>query len=65
MPRKRWLIIDDLIATGGTLKAVAEMVESVGAQVAGIFSIIGLPFLDYTKKLNKYNPKTLINYHNE
>lgn len=65
IPGKRWLIIDDLIATGGTLKAVAEMVESVGAQVAGIFSIIGLPFLDYTKKLNKYNPKTLINYHNE
>lgn len=65
IPGKRWLIIDDLIATGGTLEAVAGMVEKVGAQVAGIFSIIGLPFLNYKDKIGKYNPKTLIDYHSE
>jgi len=59
---KRYLIIDDLIATGGTLAAVAKMVESAGAQVTGIFSIIGLPFLGYKKVIGKYNPVTLIDY---
>ncbi len=65
IPGKRWLIIDDLIATGGTLEAVASMIERVGAEVAGIFSIIGLPFLKYNEKVGKYNPKTLINYNCE
>jgi len=65
IPGKRWLIIDDLIATGGTLAAVAGMVESVGAQVAGIFSIIGLPFLNYNEKISRHNPITLINYNSE
>lgn len=65
IPGKRWLIIDDLIATGGTLEAVASMIERVGAEVAGIFSVIGLPFLKYSEKVGRYNPKTLINYHCE
>ncbi|MFH1877608.1 MAG: adenine phosphoribosyltransferase [Candidatus Omnitrophota bacterium] len=65
MPGKRWLIVDDLIATGGTLEAVAKMVEHQGAEVAGIFSIIGLPFLNYMDKIGKYEPKTLINYSTE
>lgn len=59
---KKWLIVDDLIATGGTLEAVAIMIESRGSQVAGIFSIIGLPFLNYMDKIGKYRPKTLIDY---
>ena len=65
LPGKRWLIVDDLIATGGTLKAVAGMIEQQGAEVAGIFSIIGLPFLKYTEKIERYGPKTLIDYHGE
>ena len=64
-PEKKWLIVDDLIATGGTLEAVAHMVEKQGAKVAGIFSIIGLPFLNYMKKIEKYKPKTLIDYQGE
>lgn len=64
-PAKRWLIIDDLIATGGTLQAVAQMVEKSGSTVAGIFSIIGLPFLKYKEKIGNYNPVTLIDYHEE
>ncbi|MBN1128650.1 MAG: adenine phosphoribosyltransferase [Chitinispirillaceae bacterium] len=62
---KRWLIIDDLIATGGTLDAVAKMVERRGSTVAGIFGVIGLPFLNYKAKIGKYNPRTLIDYKGE
>lgn len=64
-PGKKWLIVDDLIATGGTLEAVARMVEMQKAEVAGIFSIIGLTFLDYMDKIKRYNPITLINYGKE
>lgn len=64
-PGSNVLIIDDLIATGGTLKACAMMIEKLGAKVAGIFSIIGLPFLNYDKVLDKYEIVTLINYHGE
>jgi adenine phosphoribosyltransferase len=64
-PGKRWLIIDDLIATGGTLEAVAHMVEEAGASVAGIFGIVGLPFLNYEAKIGRYQPVTLINYETE
>jgi adenine phosphoribosyltransferase len=61
----RWLIIDDLIATGGTLAATAKMIERQGGIVAGIFAIIGLPFLNYNDKIGRYKPQTLINYHHE
>ena len=59
------LIIDDLIATGGTLKAVANMIERQGSHVSGIFSVIGLPFLKYEAVLSGYEVTTLINYHAE
>jgi adenine phosphoribosyltransferase len=64
-PGKKWLIVDDLIATGGTLEAVARMIELQKAEVAGIFSIIGLPFLNYMEKISKYSPRTLIDYSGE
>ncbi|NLB11047.1 adenine phosphoribosyltransferase, partial [bacterium] len=51
-----------LIATGGTIKAAAELIEEMGAKVAGIFGVIGLPFLDYEKILKGYEIKTLITY---
>ena len=59
------LIIDDLVATGGTLKACAQMVEKLGGRVEGFFGIIGLPFLNYDKALEGYKVKTLINYQSE
>lgn len=66
IPRgKKVLIIDDLLATGGTLKATAELFEEGGAQVAGIFSVIGLPFLPYRDVLKGYDVKTLIEYDSE
>lgn len=59
---KRYLIVDDLVATGGTLEAVAKMVERQDAKVEGIFGLIGLPFLGYEKKIGKYNPRVLVEY---
>jgi adenine phosphoribosyltransferase len=59
------LLVDDLIATGGTIKAAAELIEEMEAKVVGIFGIIGLPFLDYENVLKPYKIKTLINYEGE
>lgn len=64
-PGERVIIIDDLIATGGTLKACATLIEKLDAHVAGIFGVIGLPFLNYEKVLSGYEITTLINYSTE
>jgi adenine phosphoribosyltransferase len=64
-PGKRWLIVDDLIATGGTIEAVGKMVERQGSRVAGVFAIVGLPFLNYGAKIGQYGPKTLVEYDGE
>jgi adenine phosphoribosyltransferase len=59
------LLVDDLIATGGTLKAAAELIEELGAKVEEIFCVIGLPFLNYAQQLPRYKITTLINYDSE
>ncbi len=62
---KNWLLVDDLIATGGTVEAVAKMVKRQGSNVAGVFSIIGLPFLNFQDKLPGVKVTTLIDYQGE
>jgi adenine phosphoribosyltransferase len=61
----RVLLVDDLIATGGTLKAAASMFEEHGAQVAGFLGVIGLPFLKYEQVLAPYPVEVLQVYHGE
>lgn len=58
----RVLIVDDLLATGGTTKATAELVEKLGAEVASVIFLIELTFLDGRKKLSKYPVETVIEY---
>jgi len=62
---KRVLVVDDLIATGGTLRAATDLVALAGASVAGIFGVVGLPFLNYKSLLGTIPIKTLIEYHHE
>lgn len=59
------LLIDDLLATGGTLQAAAYMFHEAGAEVTDIFAVIGLPFLNFKEKFKGINVTTLIDYHNE
>jgi adenine phosphoribosyltransferase len=61
----RVLIVDDLIATGGTIKATAEILEEAGAKPVGAFGVIGLPFLEYEKTLAGLQVRTLIEYFGE
>ena len=56
------LVIDDLIATGGTLKAARNVIEQGGATVAEFFGIVGLPELNYKKVLEPTPVTTLIDF---
>ncbi|MCL2601505.1 MAG: adenine phosphoribosyltransferase [Treponema sp.] len=62
---KRVLLVDDLIATGGTLNAARALLNAGGAIVPEIFGVLGLPFLNYEKVLSPTPVTTLINYHGE
>lgn len=59
---ERALIVDDLIATGGTAKAVAELVEKLGGSVALYAFLIELTFLSGRDKLKGYEVRSLIRY---
>ena len=62
---ERILIVDDLIATGGTVEATIKLVERLGGEVIGISFIIDLPFLGGSKKLENYKLNCLIKYDSE
>ncbi|HPO03178.1 adenine phosphoribosyltransferase [Treponema zuelzerae] len=62
---ERILVMDDLIATGGTLNAAKNVLEQGGAEVAGFFGVVGLPFLNYQKVLGDAEVTTLIEYQGE
>jgi adenine phosphoribosyltransferase len=61
-PGEQVLIVDDLVATGGTALAAAKMVESLGGKVAGFGFIIELTFLPGRQKLQGYEVESLIQY---
>ncbi|TFH14736.1 MAG: adenine phosphoribosyltransferase, partial [Lentisphaerales bacterium] len=48
------LLIDDLLATGGTAAAAASLIEKAGGKVAGVEFLVELAFLDGRKKLSAY-----------
>ena len=59
------LIVDDLLATGGTLRAACKLVEKLGGKVVGILILIELSFLKGTEKLQNYELFSLIKYARE
>lgn len=61
-PGQRVVIVDDLIATGGTVEASAKLVEKLGGEVAKIIFLMELAGLEGTKKLAKYDVSSVIVY---
>ncbi len=61
-PGDRILIVDDVIATGGTAAATAEMVEASGGEVVALGFVIELTFLKGREKLGERPVKTLLSY---
>ena len=58
----RVIIADDLLATGGTAKAVVDLVEQLGGEVVGLVFVVELEFLPGRKKLEGYDVRSLIKY---
>ncbi len=61
-PGERALIVDDVIATGGTARAVADLVAACGAQTAGFAFLVELGFLNGRAKLAGHDVRSLIHY---
>jgi len=61
-PQSRVLIVDDLLATGGTVQAVAKLVKSFKAKIVGVAFLIELSFLNGRKKLKGLPILSLIKY---
>lgn len=59
---RKVLICDDLLATGGTAKAAAKLVEKVGGEVSGFAFIIEMTELNGIRGISKYNCKSLVKY---
>jgi len=56
------LLVDDLLATGGTMAACCELVERLGGEIAGIAFVVELEFLKGREKISKHNPFRLISF---
>ena len=61
-PGQRVLIVDDLLATGGTVSAAMELVEKLGGHIAGIAFLVELTFLKGREQLKGHDVFALIKY---
>ena len=61
-PEDRVLIVDDVLATGGTAAAAAQLVRSFGSTLLGVATVIELAFLDPRRKLDGIRVETLLQY---
>ena len=59
---QRVVIVDDLLATGGTMKACCDLVEGTGATIVGVACLIELAGLNGRDKLRKYDVHTVLRY---
>jgi adenine phosphoribosyltransferase len=56
------LIVDDLLATGGTAKAVVDLVEGLGGDIVGLSFLVELTFLNGRAKFDGYDVRSLLSY---
>ncbi len=61
-PGQNVLIVDDVLATGGTMEATCKLVRKLGGNIAGILFLIELEFLGGRKKLEGYDVRAEIKY---
>lgn len=61
-PGERVVVVDDLLATGGTLKAACDLIEGIGGVVAGCAIAVELRFLAGRARLGDHNIQALISY---
>lgn len=61
-PGQRVLIVDDVLATGGTAAAAARLVETLGGEVAGMAFVVELAFLRGRERLSRYPVESLVCY---
>ncbi|HEU4754122.1 MAG TPA: adenine phosphoribosyltransferase [Armatimonadota bacterium] len=59
-PGQRALVVDDLLATGGTSAAAAELIEALGGEVAGMVFLVELGFLNGREMLDGYDYCSLV-----
>jgi adenine phosphoribosyltransferase len=62
IPGQRVIIVDDLLATGGTASASAQLAKSLGAEIAGLGFVVELDFLNGRQKLPGYDVFSLLHY---
>lgn len=65
LPGEKVLIVDDLLATGGTASATAKLVEKLGGNIQGIAFLIELSFLNGREKLKDYEVISIVKYDSE
>jgi adenine phosphoribosyltransferase len=61
-PGDKIVIIDDLLATGGTTKAMLQLIEKLGGEVVKIVYLIELTFLEGRKIIGDYDITSIIKY---
>lgn len=61
-PQQKVLLVDDVLATGGTMGAACDLIKKVGGEIVGIGFLIVLDFLNGEEKLKDYKVKGLIHY---
>ncbi|MBK7630106.1 MAG: adenine phosphoribosyltransferase [Ignavibacteriales bacterium] len=64
-PGDKVLVHDDLLATGGTMNAVCQLIEQLGGEIVQVSFIVELSFLKGRDKLKSYDVRSIVDYMNE
>lgn len=64
-PGDKILVHDDLLATGGTMNAVCQLIEQLGGEIVQVSFIVELSFLKGRDKLKSYDVRSIVDYTNE